>query len=149
MSLMVRDPNLLKSVNPFFDEPIFNDVLWPSLFTRGRATDVMTPRVDVVENGDTYCVTTDLPGVDKDDIELTIDGGVLTIKATSESESKEEKDGQIIRQERYSGQYLRRFDLGSNVSDKDIDAHFENGVLKITAKKIQAKTSEPKKIKVK
>ena len=149
MSLIIREPTLLNPITPLLDDRVFSDMLWPSLLSGGRMSDVMTLRLDVVENDDSYCVTTDLPGVEKNDIEVSIADGVLTIKAKAESGSKEEKDGQLIRQERYSGQYLRSFDLGNNVLGEDVNAHFENGVLTITVKKVEAHTSEPLKIEVK
>ena len=146
MSLIKREPRKLRSLEPFFNDSFF-DTFWPGTRLLSNAEhDMAAPRVDIVEKDANYLVTADLPGVDKNDIELSLDQGVLTIEASVNKEDKEEKDGQLIRSERYSGRYLRRLDLGSNASADGIEASFDNGALKITIPKVEIK--EPEKIKI-
>ena len=80
-----------------------------------------------------YEITADLPGVDKDDLSVTLDNGVLTIEASTEEEKTEEEDGKVIRKERRSGKFMRSFNLGADVKESDINAKFKNGVLKLTS----------------
>jgi HSP20 family protein len=103
------------------------------------------PRVDVKENKDRLEITAELPGVKKEDVEVTLENGVLTITAESRQEDKEEKDGRIIRQERRYGKYIRSFDIGMGIEEKDIQARFNDGILTVTAPR-QQKQREARKI---
>ncbi len=99
------------------------------------------PRVDVEDRGDAYIVTTDLPGIAKEDISLSYDNDILTLSARHE-DNKEEKDEQknYIRKERVSRSFCRQFHVG-NVYKEGIQAAFKDGVLTITLPK-----EAPKKI---
>ena len=89
------------------------------------------PKIDVEENKSGYRIRAELPGVDKKDLHVSLDNGVLTVEAEQEKEEKEEKDGKVIRSERHYGKFLRRFNVGSEVLETDIKAEFKNGLLKI------------------
>ena len=67
----------------------------------------------------------------------------------SRQESKEEKEGRVIRQERRYGKFTRSFNLGGNVSEEDISANFDNGILTITAPKVPEVTPQQRRIEVK
>jgi HSP20 family protein len=148
MSLMKREPSFLRGVEPLlFDR--FLEPLWPSVYTQSRAEDgPVAPRVDITEKDDVYLVEADLPGMTKDNINLSMEGSVLTIKAEMTREEKKESD-QMICHERFNQQYLRRLDLGANASAKGISAEFNNGVLTVKVPKVNEKTEKPVKIKVK
>ena len=94
---------------------------------------------DIRDNGDSYVLETDLPGVNKEDIQIDIDGDRLSISAQRSSHT-EEKDasGNYIRCERSSGTFSRSFDI-SGIRGEDISAAYEDGVLKLTLPK-QTKT---------
>ena len=151
MSLIKREPSLLRGVEPFlFDR--FLEPMWPSSYMRSRVDDgPIAPRIDIIEKDDAYLVDADLPGMTKENINLSMDGSVLTIKAEMEREEKKESE-QMIRHERFNQQYLRRLDLGSNASVDGISAEFNNGVLTVRVPKVKVKVSEeaekPVKIEV-
>ena len=120
----------------FLDPDRFFDDFWAPVKREGEsAAAFFAPRVDVKDNNDHFEITAELPGVDKDDISLTLSDGVLTLEAEAKQEDKEEKDGRIIRQERRYGKMMRSFNLGSEVREEDISAEFKDGVLKLKAPK--------------
>ncbi|MGE4660247.1 MAG: Hsp20 family protein, partial [Arenicellales bacterium] len=92
-------------------------------------------------------VKAELPGVAREDLNVTINDGVLTINAEREEEKKDEKDGRVIRQERYYGKFIRSLRLGSDIDEGRIEAQYENGVLNLSL----PKTAEvkPRKVDVK
>lgn len=96
-------------------------------------------KTDIKDEGDRYELEADLPGFDKKDIKLDINGDVLTVRAERHSEHEEkDKKGKYVRCERSYGCYSRDFDL-SGVKADGIKAKYENGVLKLTLpKKTQA-----------
>lgn len=107
------------------------------------------PRVDVREFPDHYEITAELPGVKKEDLEVRLEDGVLTIEAESRQEEKEEKEGRVLRQERRYGKYLRSFNLGGDVRAEEISATFQDGVLKITVPRVTEQVPARKRIEVK
>jgi Molecular chaperone (small heat shock protein) len=100
-----------------------------------RNSSVQPFAADIEEKQNEYDIKVDLPGVDKKDIHLDYDQGVLTIQASRNQENNEKADdGSFLRKERSSGSYLRRFML-DDVNDEHIKASFENGVLAVTLPK--------------
>ena len=119
-----------------FDFDNFFDNFWASGRPSAESPNAaFFPRVDIKDKKKYVEISAELPGVDKDDIHVTLDNGVLTLTAESHQEDKEEKEGEIIRQERRYGRYLRSFNLGSTIHEEDIQASFKNGVLKLKAPK--------------
>jgi len=104
------------------------------------------PALDVREEQDRYRVTVDLPGMTKEDIELTFENDVLNI--TGERKSEVEKDeGRLHRSERYYGKFTRALRFSGDVKHQEIDANFKDGVLTITLPK--AEEARKRKIEVK
>ena len=100
-------------------------------------------RTDVRELEGGYEVTMDLPGVKKEDVKAELKDGYLTINASSNSQKEEkDKDGRYIRRERYSGSCRRSFYVGDQLRQEDIQASFENGVLKLKFPKETPKAVE-------
>lgn len=93
-------------------------------------------KTDVKENDKGFELDVELPGYKKEDVKALLKDGVLTISA-SENKETEEKDenGKFIRRERYFGSCSRSFFVGDQVTEDDIKAKFENGVLKLTVPK--------------
>jgi HSP20 family protein len=140
MSLIPRDS--------LFDlDNLFGHFFSPAV-TKELSSDFFSPRVDIKEAKDKYEIIADLPGVEKDDLSVTLENGVLTIEASTAQESSEEKDGKIIRQERRSGKYMRSFNLGAEVHEGDINAKFKNGVLSLTVPKVEESVPEPRRIDI-
>ncbi len=86
-------------------------------------------KTDVKETDEGYEVDVDLPGFNKDEIKLELNNGYLTI-STEKSLNKENK-GKMLRQERYVGTMQRSFYVGSSITEEDIKAKYENGVLNL------------------
>ena len=92
-----------------------------------------------------YEVDVDLPGFKKEEIHLELENGYLTISTEKSLENKEEKQGRVLRQERYSGTMSRSFYVGENVTEEEIKARYENGVLSLTVPKKDAQKVPEKK----
>ena len=123
---------------------LFDDFWAPMAWDEDFMEEFFAPRVDVKDCKDHYEIHAELPGVKKDDIKVSLVDGVLVLEAEAKQEDKEEKDGRFVRQERRYGKLMRRFNLGVDVKEEDIDARFENGVLRLRAprhdvKKVAAK----------
>ena len=107
-------------------------------------------KTDVRELKDHYEVDMDLPGFKKEEIKLELENGKLTVSAarnTSEEEKNEE--GRVIRQERYMGSMQRSFYVGEFITEEDVKARFEDGVLKLAVPKKEApKLPEKKSIAI-
>ena len=107
-------------------------------------------KTDVREHDKGYELDVDLPGFKKDEIHIGLENGYLTISAAKGMEKKEDdKKGQYIRQERYCGSCSRSFYVGENVTEQEISAKFEDGILKLSIpKKEQAKVETKKYITI-
>ena len=92
------------------------------------------PATDISENETEYTISAELPGIKKEDIDVSLHDGVLSIEAHSKSEH-EEKGDKKIRSERRYGKFIRRFTLGDNADESSVHAKFEDGVLKLVVKK--------------
>jgi HSP20 family molecular chaperone IbpA len=103
-------------------------------------------KTDVREKEDGYEIDMDLPGFKKDQVELSLENGYLTVTA-NKGFDKDEKDkqGRMIRQERYAGSMQRSFYVGQNMTEEDVKAHFEDGVLHLNLPKKDAKKVPEKK----
>jgi len=99
-------------------------------------------RVDITENEKAYTVYADLPGVKKDDIQISIDGDQVSITAEAKLE-KEVKDGErVLRTERYAGKFYRAFELGSTIDESAAQAKYADGVLELTLPKKAATSAK-------
>ncbi len=105
-----------------------------------------TPAVDIKEEADRYLLHADIPGVKADDIEVSMDKGVLTIKGERKHESTESKEG-YKRVERTHGVFMRRFSLPDGVDGENISASSKDGVLEVVIPK--SEPEKPRRIEVK
>ncbi|MBQ9288637.1 MAG: Hsp20/alpha crystallin family protein [Clostridia bacterium] len=103
-------------------------------------------KTDVREKEDGYEIDMDLPGFKKDQVELNLENGYLTVTA-NKGFDKDEKDdkGRMIRQERYAGSMQRSFYVGQNMTEEDVKARFEDGVLHLNLPKKDARKIPEKK----
>jgi len=88
-------------------------------------------KLDITENGDAYQVSAEMPGVKKEDINITVDGNLVRISAETKKETEEKKGDQVLRSERYYGRLERAFTLDADVDDSKVDAKYADGVLKL------------------
>ena len=109
------------------------------------ATAEWAPAVDIKEEVDKFVIHADIPGVKPEDIEVSMEAGVLTVKGEKESEAKTEKEG-YKRVERTYGSFYRRFSLPDTADGDAINAKCKNGVLEIIIPKREA--VKPKRISV-
>jgi HSP20 family molecular chaperone IbpA len=104
-------------------------------------------KTDVREHDGGYEVDIDLPGFKKDEIKLALENGYLSVSAAKALNNDEkDKKGKVIRQERYSGSMQRSFYVGEDVTEEDIKAKFEDGVLKLTVPKKEKEAVPEKKL---
>lgn len=133
-----------------FGESLFDDFMDFSFPRMGRAVqngntqNVM--RTDVKETDQGYEIDMDLPGFKKEDVKAQLKDGYLTIQA-AQNTNNDQKDskGKYIRRERYSGSVSRSFYVGDKVTEQDIHAKFEDGILKLTLPKMDSHKTEEKK----
>ncbi len=134
-----------------FDE-FFDDFPMPrqfrnidrQLYGKNAAREMKT---DVHEHEDHYEVDIDLPGFKKEEITLSLEEGYLTVNAAKGLDKDEtDKKGRMIRQERYAGSMQRSFYVGEALTEEDITARFENGVLSLNVPKREAKKLPEKKV---
>ena len=89
-------------------------------------------KTDLKEHDEGYELLVDLPGFKKDQIELQLQNGYLTISASKGvEEDGKDKKGRLVHQERYTGSMTRSFYIGENVREEDVKASFEDGVLRL------------------
>lgn len=109
-------------------------------------TNASLMKTDVKETDKAYELDVDLPGFEKENVEVELNEGYLTINAHTKDE-KEDKDeeGTFLRKERFVGSCRRSFYVGEDVSEDDISAKFENGILKINVPKKELPKPEDRK----
>lgn len=101
-------------------------------------------KTDVRETDDTYELDVDLPGFKKDEVQLDLKDGYLTISAAKGlDKDQEDKKGKYIRQERYAGACSRSFCVGEGIEPRDVSAKFEDGILRVSLPK-QVKKELPR-----
>ena len=108
-----------------------------------RAQNIM--KTDVKELDDAYEVMVDLPGFNKEDIHLELNDGNLTISAVKSLDKENESKGNYIRRERVVGNMQRSFYVGEALTEEDIRAKYENGILTLIVPKKEARKTPEKK----
>ncbi len=89
-------------------------------------------RTDVTEQDGEYCLDAELPGFNKEDINIELNDSILTITASHKDSSDEKnEEGRYIRRERRSSSYQRSFSVAQNIKPEDITARYENGILTV------------------
>ena len=99
-------------------------------------------KTDVRETDNSYELDVDLPGFKKDEIKAQLENGYLTISAAKGlDKDQKDKDGKYIRQERYAGAMSRSFYVGDDVTQEDVKAKYEDGILKLSIPKKDSKAA--------
>ncbi|MEW6037029.1 MAG: Hsp20/alpha crystallin family protein [Pseudomonadota bacterium] len=117
---------------------------WPSLFRTGL-TSVRAPKVDVVDRQDEVVVKAELPGVTKDNLEVTLSEDIFTLRASSQAETKEEK-GQYFYREMSRGEFSRSLRLPCAVDADKAKASFKDGILEVVIPKAAGSKRQSVKI---
>ena len=144
-TLMHVPRNGLRPWTRDFDS-LFEGFLRPARWMEESASEGLIPALDVIERDNEFIVRAEMPGIKKDEIEVSLENGVLTLGAQTTSVT-EEKDGErVIRQERRYGKYVRSLRIGKDIDEKKVKAAYKDGVLELTLPK--AETVKPKKINV-
>lgn len=134
--------NLRRELDRIFDDMV--PFTWSRRFSENEVN-LWAPKTDMTETEQEYIINLDLPGVKKDDVEVSYKDNQLTISGERKKEVEEKKET-YIRSERYFGQFVRNFTLPAAVKDNNIKANFKDGVLVVKVPK--AEVSKPKKVKI-
>ena len=128
----------------FFDFPFYDDRAEKKLYGHHAANLMKT---DIQEHDDGYTLEMDLPGFKKDEIQIELNNGYMTISAAKglDEDEKDKKSGKYIRRERYTGSCQRSFYVGEDVTEEDIKAEFKHGILKLFVPKKEAKPAVEQK----
>lgn len=146
MALVKWDP--WQEIEDMFDR-YTRAVGWPRRAAKsGGSTGVTewSPQVDIAETPEAFTIKAELPEVDKDDVKVSIDNGVVTLQGERKQE-KEQKDKTYHRIERFYGSFSRSFSLPENVKADAATANFKDGVLTLTLPKTAP--SQPRQVTVK
>lgn len=128
----------------FFEFPFYDDKAEKKLYGHHAANLMKT---DIQEHDDGYTLEMDLPGFKKDEIQIELNNGYMTISAAKglDEDEKDKKSGKYIRRERYTGSCQRSFYVGEDVTEEDIKAEFKHGILKLFIPKKEAKPAVEQK----
>lgn len=128
--------NELRMLDPLGLDP-FEDTFRSLMRPWRMSTSERAPQIslDISEKDGSYTVKAEIPGVKKEDIDVHIDGNMVTISAEVKQEKEEKEEGRMLRCERQYGYASRSFTLASSVDEKKSDAKYENGILRLTLPK--------------
>lgn len=140
--------NTMNTYNPFREMEEFERRFFgPHFDDFFRGMDLAEFKTDVTDEGDHYLLEADLPGFQKEDIRLELDGDNLTIHAERHSNVEKKEKHQVVRVERSYGSYSRSFDI-TGIQAEDIKAKYDNGVLQLTLPKKAETASTSRKIEI-
>lgn len=146
MSLIKHSP-----ISSLFGPAQSFDSVLDQFFNRGELSNTsgfLNPATDVKETAEAFKITSEMPGVSKEDVKVDLHDGVLTISAEKSEEKDKQEDGKVVWRERRQGQFVRRFNLGPNIDTDHIKADFSNGVLSIEIQKTEIESPKPTKIPI-
>ena len=128
---------------------LFNDFFGGDDFFTRRESAIM--KTDIREKKDKYVIEIDLPGYEKENINLELKDGYLNVSAKVEKEKDSDEGEKFVHKERFYGHCSRSFYVGEQITEEDIKAEFKNGILKVEVpkKKYEDKSNEIKQIPIK
>lgn len=139
----VHNP-VLKNLNSFFYDEFFNE-----LHAFGKAVNnLYSPTVNIVETSDAYHLELNAPGRNKEDFNLVVDKGLLTISYEKKEETNNE-DAKVIRKEFSYQSFKRSFSIDEKINTEAIQAKYENGLLKLLLPKLAEVKQPVKNISIK
>ena len=113
----------------------------------GYSNDSFSPRIDISENEKSLLINAEIPGVDKENLKITLQDNIITI----EGEKKKvvnDKNANYFREERSFGKFKRSFTLPVEVDSDNVDAKFNKGILEITLNKLEPKEQKERVIEL-
>ncbi len=129
--------NSLMTRGSLFDD-FFKDVA-PGFFVKPLHGDPMPSasqiRIDVKETDKDFTVQADMPGVSKEDIHVSVEGSIVTLRAEIRQQDRQTEGEKVLRTERYYGEVSRSFQLPSDIDEANAKARYDNGVLCLTLPK--------------
>jgi len=131
-------------------DDMFNRVpglYWPRWLSNNESSSEWSPAVDISETGEEYLIRAALPAVKKDDVEVTVEDGMLTLSG-SRRQQQEQQGEKFHKVETFYGSFSRSFTLPDAINAAAISAESKDGVLTIHVPKTRAEISKPKTIKV-
>lgn len=147
MAMVKYEPN--RNIVPFSSamSKVF-DEFFPGFFGNEGNVPTVTwrPSVDIIEHEDKVLIRADMPGLEKSDIKVVVNDGLLTIEG-ARREERDEKSKGFVRSERFVGNFARSFNLPAWADASKIDANYKNGVLEVTVPKTEK--ARPKEIDIK
>lgn len=150
MNIIRRDPFMLSRWEPFreIEETLrqFSPFIWRGMREQ-EGVSTWRPVANISETDREYLIKAELPEVKKDDIEITVDNGMLTLRGERKYE-KEAGDANDLRVESFYGTFARSFALPEDVDTNKIEAECKDGVLKVRIPKTETKKSKPVTIQV-
>ena len=132
--------NMIKNENYGILDPLFDELF----FGNKNKHEVM--KTDIKDEGDHYLMKIDLPEVKKENIKLTLEDGYLIVSAKFDYNNEDKEKNNYIRRERHYGNCSRSYYLGEDVTEEDIKAKLQDGVLTLNVKKVDPKAKETKKL---
>ena len=135
--------NALRTFDPFSLDPLddaFRGLTLPWRFEMPEAAPRI--KIDVSESDGQYAVKAEIPGVRKEDIDVRVDGNMVTISAEVKSEKEEKKGSRMLRQERQQGYASRSFTLACPVDETRAEANYRDGVLELKLPKKAASSTK-------
>ena len=121
--------------NDLVDDLFKGFLVRPVAYENGRGEGLSRMKVDVAEKNGAYVVTAELPGVKKEDIQITIDGAQVTLAAEVKREKEASQDERVLHAERLYGKVTRSFTLPQELDEARAEAKFRDGVLELTLPK--------------
>jgi len=144
-------PTIVKRKNyvaPNFWDELFNDNYLPGFFDRESDKNGLSlPAVNVEENDKEYRIEVAAPGLEKEDLKISVEDSVLTISSEKKTEN-EEKDDQYIRREFSYNSFRRSFNLPEETNLDKVSAKHKNGVLNVYIPKSEVKVTTSKEVKI-
>jgi HSP20 family protein len=121
--------------NELVDDLFKGFLVRPVAYENGRGDALPRMKVDVAERNGAYLVTAELPGVKKEDIQVSIDGAQVTLSAEVKREKQASQDERVLHSERVYGKLQRSFTLPQELDETNAEAKFKDGVLELTLPK--------------
>ncbi|MBD3298775.1 MAG: Hsp20 family protein [candidate division Zixibacteria bacterium] len=146
MAMVKYEPN--RNVVPFSTaiSKVFDEFFPGAFGNEGTPTVTWRPQVDILEHDDQVLIRADMPGLEKSNIKVIVNDGLLTIEGTRKEEHDEKSKG-FVRTERFVGNFARSFNLPAWADATKIDANYKNGVLEVTVPKTEK--ARPKEVDIK